>query len=679
MIAYYPMNLDSDNHENEKTPDVNEHHHEKLKVGSSGVTEVMETVNETRGGVGRNSCSADPCMMETELSFDDCGQLSLDSSCYGSDSEASRDSFCVDAEKTQSPVRKSSLNSSAELPESVTSCDKNFKRSSIKSKSGDGNSRNKGSNLEEQERHSWRGNSVAKHKIHTADNDDASPMLDGKDLCDRDQLLVKRSRWKERKNGFGFKDREDLPYHREKELSRCYSGEMFTDNDDERVYGKHPYSRGNHRLRDDIDSCVRKKWDERDHCHEQTIPRVYNEDRDRDWYHCGGRSTDYLSHLTYRESQLDSRYSSCSVEERDSRLRRKHGELQLQKRINHSHWLDYKHEDNFVPEKYKRSASFADRNRDSMDEKYERQFPYSRGEMNSGRRGRYGDGPTLDLDNPWHNETEDGYQRLMDCGSVGSRFYGESYTAGRCQPDTMSPRNNVYNSRLSERFGRCRRHMCTGEVRDSGWLDNFNDADDVEDCIIYPDDQGHLGLSQYSWRSRVLHWTEDELILRHQNDRMYSEEASLSYEKITRHERIRARYGSAHDGMLDDEMQVPRHKLKMIKKGSSINGVNRSSEIINRDKHDQAVLRCRDSVDFVVGDGKVKLGKPRSKPCITVLVYMSDPHMFGQVFFILVNVISLHVHSTLFPPFNISHVIIFFPHDFSLLCFLTISTMSSCA
>ena len=75
------MNLSSDNLEDEKIPDVNGHHHRKLKVGPSGVTEVMETVSETQGRVGGNFCGADPCMMETELSFDDRGQLSLDSPC----------------------------------------------------------------------------------------------------------------------------------------------------------------------------------------------------------------------------------------------------------------------------------------------------------------------------------------------------------------------------------------------------------------------------------------------------------------------------------------------------------------------------------------------------------------------------------------------------------------------
>nr|POE81025.1 fip1[v]-like protein [Quercus suber] len=642
-IAYNPMNLSSDNLEDEKIPDANGHHHRKLKVGPSGVTEVMETVSETQGRVGRNFCGADPCMMETELSFDDRGQLSLDSSCYGSDSEGSRDSVYVDTEKTQSPFRKSSLNSSAELPESVTSCDNNFKSSNIKSKSGDGNSKNKGSIREEQEHRSRRDNSVAKPKIHTADNNDASPMLVTEDLCDRDDL-VKCSRWKERNQGFGFQDREYIPYHREKELSSRYSGETFMDNDNERVHRKPPYSRGNYRLRNEIDSYVRKKWDERDYCHEQRSPRVYSEDRDRDWYYYGeGHPTDYFNHLTYRESQLHSRYSSCSVEERDTFWRSKHGEPQLRKKTNHSHWLDYKHEDNFVPEKYKRSASFADSNRDSMDEKYERQIPYGRGELKSSvRRGRYGDSLTLDLDNPWYGETEDGYGRLMDRDSVDSQFYRETYSAGRYQHDNMSPRNNAYDSRLSERFGRRRRHICAEEVRDSGWLDNYNDADDVEDRIVYPDDQGHLGLRRYGWRSRVLHWTKDELILRHRDAKLYSEEASLSYEKITRHEKIRARYRSAHDGVLNDEMQIQRDKVKLIKKGSSTNCINRSSEIINRDEREQAVLRCRDSVNFVVGDGKSSRRRSKGRSFLgngssenidqktekrTTLMDYNDPHM----------------------------------------------------
>lgn len=658
------MNLGADKHENEKIPVVNVHHHQKGKVYPSvGVTEGMETVNKTPRGISRNSCSGDPFMEETELSLGDHGQLSLDSSCYGSDSEASRGSVCADSERTNSPLKRPSPNSSAELLDSVTSYHKNFKSSSAKSKSGDMKLRNKGSTREEQEHCSRRGNGVAKTKIHTEDNDDASHMWDAEDVGDTDHSLVKSSRQKEGMQGFGRRDTKDLSYHREKEFSSCNGGEKFAGNDVRTAYRKHPYRKGNHNLRGEMDSYARKKWDEKEYYNEQRSPRVDDEERDRDWYHHGGQfSTDYLSRFTYGESrQLNSRYSSCSVEERETWWSRKHSKLQLRKRTNHdAHWLDYKHEDNFVPGKYGRPASFLERNLDFLDE---RKLPYIGRELkNSGRRDRYGDSSPLDLDNPWSQEIEDDYRRQMDYQSLNSWFYRESYIAGGCQHDTMSPRNDVYDSRLTERYGRRRRQIFAGKVRNNDWLDSHNDGNDLEDCIVYPDDQDHLDQRRHSCRSRFLHWSEDELILRRRDDKLYAEEASLSYKNSTGHERICARYGSANDGRLSDEMQVQQQRLKMIKEGSSTYCINRSSKIINRERHEQAVLRCRDSVDLVVGEGKVKLGKHWSKPCITVLVYTGVPHMLGMSCLFWLMLSHCMFNLTFFSPILIYHMLLSFSH-----------------
>jgi hypothetical protein len=140
------------------------------------------------------------------------------------------------------------------------------------------------------------------------------------------------------------------------------------------------------------------------------------------------------------------------------------------------------------------------------------------------------------------------------------------------------------------------------------------------------------------------------------------EEASLSYKKTTGHDRICARYGSAHDGRLSDEMQVQQQRLKMIKEGSSTYCINRSSKIINREKHEQAVLRCRDSVDSVFGEGKVKLGKHRSKPCITVLVYTSAPHMLGKSCLFWLMLSHCLFTLTFFPPLLIYHMLPSFSH-----------------
>lgn len=659
------MNLDSDNDKNEKTLDMNGNPNQKEKIyPSEELTEEREVVNKIQGGVGRNFCSADPCMSGTELSPDGhCQQLSLDSPCYGSDSEASRDSVYADTEKTPSALR-SSLSCSPKLPNSVSSFHKDTKSSSVKSASGDVNLFNKGSTQEEKGHCSRRGTSIAKSKIQTEDNEDAAPILEA-DLHKSDRSSVKCRARRERKQGFECIEREDRLYDRGKKLSRHNGGENFAENGVQTVDRRHLYRRDNHSLRDEIDMYVRKNWDEREYIHEQRSHRVSDAERNRKWYHRGRFSSDYLGHFTGGEGrELNSRYSLRSVEERDAQWRRKHGETRLRKRANHDGcWVDYNHEDNFVLERYERPASFADR--DSLDEKYGRELPYKGRELkNSGRRGIYADSPPAGLDYTWSGEIEDEYWRHMDYRSLGSRFYGESYTAGGCHHETMSPGNDVDNLRLIERYGRRRRQIFAGEARDSGLLTGYNNADDSEDCTIYLDDQGHLGLRRYGLRSRVLRWTEDELVLRHRDHKFCAEDAS--FENTPTQKRIHERYKSAHDGRLNDEMQVQRHSLNTIREGSGINRVSRSCKIVSGDKHEHAVLRCRNSVNLVVGEGKVKLGKPRSKPCMTVLVYTSAPCV-GQVVFVLVNAISLCFPSTFPPRFNVSYVTFFFALNF---CFV---------
>ncbi|KAK9288107.1 hypothetical protein L1049_016554 [Liquidambar formosana] len=452
--------------------------------------------------------------------------------------------------------------------------------------------------------------SVAESKIHTYDNEGASTISDTDVLYDNDHLSVGCHRRKERLHGYGFYDREDISYYRETKLCSNFRDERFADNHIQTAYTKNYRRKGHRSSRDEIYPYPTRNQDEREYIFEQKITRVENEILERDWYHRErGVTVEDMDPLTYRESRR-SKYSSYTDKEEETqwRRRRRSDKHYFRKRSDNGEGhplLECEHGDDFMGEKYRRSIPSIGREKDSLEEKYEKRLQCADRKMeNSGRRERYSERPILDMDYSWSTGIQDDHQRHMDHQFLSSRSHGEPHSGGgRCH-DTMSPRDDVYDLRSSERYGRRRTQIYSERWRDRDTFGSYNDANYTENSIVYPDGGVHFGRRRHSWQSREMHWTEDELISKHPDDELYNEEESFSHEKISRHERMRAKHGSAHGRMLIDDEQSKRHRHRMIREGSSGNVINRRSDSIHRCTHEQTVPRCRDSVDMVVGDGK---------------------------------------------------------------------------
>ena len=389
---------------------------------------------------------------------------------------------------------------------------------------------------------------------------------------------------------------------------------------------------------------------------------------ERDWYHRERNvSIEDIDTLTHRESRRLVLKYSYSDKERDTRRRKKNDKLQFQEGPdNDDDLFQCKNTDDVAQEKITRSVPFMCKERNSLAEKYGRHVPSTGRKVNLyGRRKRYEDGH-LDLDSSWSIGVEDEYGRHVDHQSLSSWSYRE--------PHTANGRNDVNDSRLTERHGRDRRQICPQGYRESDWFGNDNDAYNTKDSIISPDDQVQIGRRRSRRQYEALHWTEKELISSHLDENLYNEEASLSYERTSGHTRIHTKYGSAHVGMLVHNKKSQQQRYKRIREGRSDDFIDRSSNVLGQGNHEQAVLRSRASVDLIVGEGKVKLGKPRLKPCTTVLVYVNALHMLSKFSFLLMLSYCMFVWNSLYPVCSLFFfLVICLPKLFF------ISTMSLCA
>lgn len=613
------MTIDSDNHRNNQV-DVDGKNHKEVNGISS---EAIGIANKVTESLDRDTFCADQCMMETQLSLGDDDQFSLISSCFASDSEASKNSVHFDPEDIHTPV-KSLVNSHTEPSKSVTSSFKNSRSNCIKRQKVDvkdysicRNSFQKKRNHQDR----WL-NSVDEPSNHRNNDNDASPTSDTVDLYDRN-CSEKFRRQKERLQDFGGSNREDM-YYKERKFS-CHNGIRYADNHDQNQRDKRNYlsRKGSHQFQEKLDPYFKRTFNERG---------SFCEDTDTDWSHFGRTQfPEEWIPLGRREARgLHSRYSS-TVEERDAVWRRNSNKLLFKKIPSYNDGcFDYKCEDDYVGEKAGRSASFTDRKRNNLDEFDERQLPHVGRELNNwGRRGGYVDSPIY-LDDSHSGKFEDEYCKHRENRYLSPHSYRELYTADeRSWNHSISPRNDVsYTRTADERYWRQVRKLDAEEANEMNWFDDHYDAYEIEDKI-YPNE--HLRWRRSNWRSEVMHWTEDQLTLRHHGDELYSEKASCSYRKYVRHEKIHAKHGPSHNGMPIDNTQREQCGLKMPRKVIGGNFINRSAKMY-RSKHEQTV-RCRDSMDLAVRERKVKLGKPWVKPFITVLVYMSAPIELSKPYF----------------------------------------------
>ncbi|KAF8387644.1 hypothetical protein HHK36_026297 [Tetracentron sinense] len=629
---------------NEQISDVDGHHHQKVKEHASEKnTEAMDIVKQTKEEVGKNPSKEEPCILEAESSHGNQIQHSSSSSDLDSHWEASKAGVDMDAEETQKPARRPSSNSVTELRESITSDYYHSKDSeSHHSKMEPGDSKDHSGNqspiLEDHNCCSrMRLRSVAELKNHVED-DEAFPMPDRKGWYNRDQVTVNRGRRKEGLYDYGFYDVEDLSYYKETEISIGYHRGRFTDKQRKNAYTEAFHRKGHQRFRDQMDPYLRRHWDEREYFLEQRISAEDNEIKQREGYFRErGHNNDGMNTLAYKEStqSVSEHMYFDRDKERYTRQRRKKDDEHLFRKSSDDDdfMLENRKTEVFIPEKYGRPVPYNYREEAPFGEKYERHVPYTErvGKI-SHRRERDFRSPSLDLDGSWRSMGhDDEYWKCTDHRSLSSHPYREpDITKGRGWHGTTSPRNDVYDSgRLDERYGGHWRQIRAGRYRESRWFGpSCKDNYDADDSALYFADQVHNERRRYSLQSEVLNWDEDESASRHRDD-LYAEEASFSYVKSSRHEYIHSKHNSSHGGILDDD-RLKRHRNKTIEEESRnsdfSNCISSSFDIIHRDKHEKAALRCRDSVDLhlVGGEGKVKLGKPRA----------SIPAMFFYICFV---------------------------------------------
>ncbi|XP_034685229.1 FIP1[III]-like protein isoform X2 [Vitis riparia] len=424
-------------------------------------------------------------------------------------------------------------------------------------------------------------------------DNDIFPVSETEGLSDKGHSFASRRRRKEQLHDFDSYDQKGFSYYRETELSFNYCSEKFADNHVQTACAENPHWKDHRSFRDEMYPHFRNKY-----IFEKRITRAGNKMMERDWYHRERNvSIEDIDTLTHRESRRLVLKYSYSDKERDTRRRKKNDKLQFQEGPdNDDDLFQCKNTDDVAQEKITRSVPFMCKERNSLAEKYGRHVPSTGRKVNLyGRRKRYEDGH-LDLDSSWSIGVEDEYGRHVDHQSLSSRSYRE--------PHTANGRNDVNDSRLTERHGRDRRQICPQGHRESDWFGNDNDAYNTKDSIIGPDDQVHIGRRRSRRQYEALHWTEKELISSHLDENLYNEEASLSYERTSGHTRIHTKYGSAHVGMLVHNKKSQQQRYKRIREGRSDDFINRSSNVLGQGNHEQTVLRSRASVDLIVGEGK---------------------------------------------------------------------------
>ncbi|XP_065863814.1 FIP1[V]-like protein [Euphorbia lathyris] len=587
------MNLAPDN------PDKN---HKVNAQTSKGIAEATETVEKVEEENGRTICKPDQQLTEIEVSVGDRSHFSLTLSCSESESESSQDTVYNLPEASHRLLSRQS--SGAKLLESDASDCKSPKSNVVKKKQDNRQhfSRRRSPIWEGRRQQNRRLHNVSQGKTHPDIDSYAFPMY-------RDNLSIDKCRQMERLNDFGYHNRHDFSCDQRREFSGIYSDEKFAEVHTQDLHGKYPHLRYNQSFRNEVEPCQRRNWTE-ENFHER---RIWLDDRDglsKDW-DSGERvlSPRGMSSLTYGQSRrFHSKYKNLN--DTNIQRRRKRDRIESGKQTNDDVFLlDHKNEDYAMLHKYGRSVMF-NSEKESFNEKYEKHVPsVGREAYLRERRDRYGYRPPMNLENSWCMEIEDEHWDLDD-HNVSYWPHRESYAAnnGRLR-NKMSPRSDICDPRLPDRYGQ---ELDSERFRESDFVENYNDYDNVEGDIVYTDDQAYRGWKKYSWKSRVLHQVECESILKQQDNISYR--SSGSYENTFRHERFQSNYRSTN-GYTASVIQSEGHRYKIFEGETNASFPSRKPHMTYRGEHDRTACRYNSPVGLIYGEGKSsgrRLGAARS-------------------------------------------------------------------
>ncbi|KAF6143359.1 hypothetical protein GIB67_001303 [Kingdonia uniflora] len=157
--------------------------------------------------------------------------------------------------------------------------------------------------------------------------------------------------------------------------------------------------------------------------------------------------------------------------------------------------------------------------------------------------------------------------RFKNDRNAEESIYSDGYTSrhpdqGRKYADSWS---------LGRKYGSKWKRMHSEEHRNSGFIDPR--LKDDYDTDIYPDDYP----SRHPDRGRT-----------------YAEEASISYERISKHESFHVKHDLSLGGILQEESEFHRIRRRLTEEGRNSEVIRSTLDDFDNDEDEQAVQRCRD-------------------------------------------------------------------------------------
>ncbi|XP_058757705.1 FIP1[III]-like protein isoform X2 [Vicia villosa] len=541
--------------------------------------------------VGIDTCSADPCWSEPELSFGD-QELSL-TSYSDNDSEGTQDSLHVYNDRNHSPLRSHLVSSDANLKESLSLYDKTSKNISVNRKPVNISyySRNRGTVQQDQRHQSGSrhmpSSKLTKH-IENDNNISHTPRSSRRNLSPWGHQFV-NYRSHERLQYFGSHERNDVSYNWETKQTCYYGADKNVDDLDHTVYSEYSDRESEDRFRENGNQYIRRSGDKRECVLERRTLLKYNEDSG--WHDASRKQyvDDHPSLLSYRESrQFHPRHSNFPAEDREAQRQIKHYRPLFNNR--NCDYDQYFDEDEFetLNKSCRMPSSFAKREREFFDNTHEEQFLRSDRvlEKYTGRDRHHYRSPVV-VDTLCSGEPEDEFADYA-CNQ-------NSYLKYQRQPYTGSDRYCMH--RESDSFRGHERHNHATNSRND-WHYDYTDAIE-EDCTTSPVDECEF----YPLPSEVPHWSNnDNIDWPHDGYGLYPDEGARFYEETPRHER-HARNVTLHARMHRHDIKLQQHRILLSKRDRD-SFLKRSSKVMSRDHCHQTVMRCRKSVDMVNREGK---------------------------------------------------------------------------
>ncbi|KAK1380358.1 hypothetical protein POM88_027102 [Heracleum sosnowskyi] len=558
---------------------VRKHSLEEAALGDSEENiKNVETLNKIKEEASRSTSNTAPTILEAEFPHNECYQYSRSPSFSGSDHEDYRNGAHHHVEKSYRYVRSPAPNSLTGYQKAVPPVhhhSKNFRSHSGRIKYRDSKDAARYGQPVHQEKDSLYG--VYGSKSYTSGYKGTSNSVTDRDYdhyFEHDQ-----SRQKDKLYGYSGCHEDEFLYYKETDFSVNFCDEKFPDYQIEDECTKYPRKKGYQRLKVPVNQFLPRNSDERAY-------RLRDDMLERDWDH---RENSYT--VDHRESS----YLSYPENEIDTRWKRKGGEPEFTRRLQND--IEFFPEPKYLhdssQQKYKRTDPYDARGRSNYFYEYEERLPYTRsGAKSPARSSRK------------CMEDKDDFWRSSHRRSFNSRPNRGAHTLKSSWHSTLSPKSDTYE--INERQEIYEKHIWTERSQDidifGGNTETLNREKDVGDY----DDRAYSSIRRCHRQSELLHWNEDEGLLMEQNDNYHAETASFSCKRTLWNKRFNAEDRTGHARNVTYDMQVDNLNCKWMSERDMGKQGHRSFDMYYGGGHDQALLRCGDSVDLhlVHGDEK---------------------------------------------------------------------------